>query len=296
MHDIINLFQSSPNIFIAFVGLIALLFGSFLNVVIARLPVTLKRGWRKDCYEYLDLTIPESEQSLSMQKLTLLLPRSHCPKCKNTLRIIDNIPILSYIFLRGCCHFCKRPISIKYPFVEALTAIACMLVAWKFGVSWQTIAGCILTCTIIVQAGIDFEHKMIPDEITMPMLWLGLILSLFEIFTTPQSSIIGAIGGYLTLWCIYWIFYLATKKEGMGYGDFKLLAMFGAWLGCQMLPFIIVFSSLLGSFIGIALLLFSAIKRDTRVPFGPFLALSGWIALLWGPQINNWYLYFARLY
>jgi leader peptidase (prepilin peptidase)/N-methyltransferase len=292
----IGLFKSSPNSFIFAVGLTSLLIGSFLNVVISRLPVTLKRDWRKECYEYLNISIPETEQALSLQKLNLLLPRSHCPKCKATLRAIDNIPILSYIFLRGKCHFCAQPISIQYPLIEALSAILCVLVACKFGVSWQTLAGCFFTYVLIVQSMIDLEHKMIPDEITIPVLWLGIILSVFTIFTDMKSAIFGAVVGYLTLFCVYWIFYLATKKEGMGFGDFKLLAMLGAFLGWQMLPFIIIFSSVFGSIVGIGLIIISTIKRDTRIPFGPFLAISGWIALMYGTELNSWYMHYMRLY
>jgi leader peptidase (prepilin peptidase)/N-methyltransferase len=296
MQDILFMFHSVPVLFIFSVGLIALLFGSFLNVVIARLPITLKQSWRKDCYEYLELSAPTPDQEECANKITLLLPRSHCPKCKATLRAIDNIPIISYLFLRGKCHFCHEPISIKYPVVEALTCILCMLVAWKFGVTWQTVAGCVLTCVLIAQSGIDIENKIIPDEITLPILWLGIILSLCPIFVNSQSSILGAVAGYLVLWLIYWCFYLVTKKEGMGFGDFKLLAMLGAWLGWQMLPFLIIFSSAIGSVVGVMFILFSKTDRNTRIPFGPFLAIAGWIALLCGPEINSWYLTYAGIY
>lgn len=288
--DILNLMHTSLPLFLFCVAILGLLFGSFLNVVISRLPISLKQGWRKECYEYLELTVPPPEQEELANKINLLLPRSYCPKCKTTLRAIDNIPILSYIFLRGRCHFCKAPISLKYPIIELLTSFLCVIVAWHFGVSWQTLAGCFLTCVLIVQAGIDFEHKIIPDEITLPVVWLGILLGTANIFTDIESSIYGATFGYLLLWFTYWIFYLATKKEGMGYGDFKLLAMLGAWLGWQMLPFIIIFSSVVGSIVGILLLLFTDKDRNARIPFGPFLAAAGWIALMWGAEINEWYI------
>lgn len=283
-------------VFIAFAGFMGLIVGSFLNVVIIRLPISLTQNWRRECYEYLELAIPASEQDKITSKINLLLPRSHCPKCKEQLRIIDNIPVLSYILLRGKCHFCKQVISIRYPIVELLTAIGCMLVAFKFGYSWQTATGCLLTCVLLVQAGIDLDYKIIPDEITMPMLWLGVILSLYPIFADSQSSIIGAVSGYLGLLGVYWLFYIATKKEGLGYGDFKLLGMLGAWLGWQMLPLIIILSSLVGSIVGIMFLLFHKSDLNTKIPFGPFLNLAGWVALVWGPEINQWYLEYSGIY
>jgi leader peptidase (prepilin peptidase)/N-methyltransferase len=182
---------------------------------------------------------------------------------------------------------------MQYPIVEALSAILCVIVAMRFGVTWQTIAGCFLTYTLIVQSTIDFRHTIIPDEITLPMIWVGLLLSIPVIFVAPQTAIIGAVGGYLFLWCIYWFFYWTTKKEGMGYGDFKLLAMLGAWIGWEMLPFIVLCSSILGSIIGIGFVLTKKKTLDRRIPFGPFLAIAGWIALIAGDAINTWYLQFA---
>lgn len=294
--DIFNFLAESPTLFTLCIGFLFLLIGSFLNVVISRLPISLKQDWRKDCYEYLELTIPTLEQEEYASKFNLLLPRSFCPNCRNTLRAIDNVPVLSYLFLRGKCHFCKEPISIKYPAVELLTSILCMLVAWNFGFAWQTAAGCILTCVLIAQSGIDLENKIIPDEITLPILWLGIIFSMFNIFTNLYASVLGAIFGYLVLFFIYWIFYLATKKQGMGYGDFKLLAMLGAWLGWQSLPFIIIFSSVTGAIIGATVILFSKKDRNTPIPFGPFLAVAGWIAMMCGHEINAWYISYIGMY
>jgi len=292
MNDLLSIFRSSPLIFIGFVTFISLLIGSFLNVVIARLPLILKRNWRKECFEYLEIPNDDNDS----KKISLFLPRSYCPKCKATLKAKDNIPILSYILLGGKCRSCKTHISLQYPIVESLTAILCMMVAWKFGVTWQTAAGCLLTQVLVAQSGIDLKHKIIPDEITISALWLAITLSLVPIFCDSEASIIGAVCGYLSLWLMYWFFYLTTKKEGMGYGDFKLLAMLGAWLGWQMLPFIIIFSSILGSIVGLSLLLFTQSTRNTRIPFGPFLAIAGWLALLWGPNINDWYLMQTGLY
>jgi len=282
MDDLLAIFNSAPTIFIAAVGLLSLLIGSFLNVVIARLPTILMRNWSKECYEYLE--IPNTDDK---EKLSLFLPRSYCPRCRAPIRAIDNIPILSYILLQGKCRQCKLGISIQYPLVEALTSILCMVVAWKFGVTWQTVAGCLLTQVMISQSGIDLKHKLIPDEITMPVLWLGVLLSIIPIFADSQSSIIGAAAGYLSLWLMFWFFYITTKKEGMGYGDFKLLAMVGAWLGWQMLPLVIICSSILGSFVGLSLLVFTSSTRNSRIPFGPFIAIAAWIAMLWGPNLND---------
>jgi len=293
INDLINIFNSSSAIFISCVGLISLLIGSFINVVIARLPKILMRQWRNECYEYLELPNTNPDDTT---KLSLFLPGSYCPKCKTSLKAIENIPLISYIFLRGKCRTCKNKISLQYPLVELLSSILCIVVAWKFGVTWQTVAGCVLTLVLISQSGIDLKHKIIPDEITLPVLWLGIILSLVPIFSTSVSSIIGAVSGYLILWLMYWMFYWITKKEGMGYGDFKLLAMLGAWLGWQLLPFILVCSSIIGSIVGVAFILCTKLDRNTRIPFGPFLAIAGWIALMWGHEINNWYMIKTGLY
>ncbi len=297
LQDMLHIFNNSLLIFLSFVGIISLFIGSFINVIIARLPNILMRQWRAQCYEFLELNDPQIEKSELYKGKSIFYelstPRSHCPKCKTPIRIIDNIPILSYIFLRGKCHTCQRSISVQYPIVEALTAILCIIIAYTFGPSIQTVAGCFLTYVLLSQSGIDFIHKLIPDEITLPMIWLGLCLSLTPVFADCSSAIWGAIFGYMSLWTIYWLFFLATKKEGMGYGDFKLLAMLGAWLGWQYLPFIILFSSVLGGVVGLVFLIIAKKDRDTQIPFGPFLAIAGWVALVYGEQINTWYLNYS---
>jgi len=294
MQDLIELFNKYTILFVSAVGFITLLFGSFLNVVISRLPAALQKEWRRQCEDFLAEDSYEEHESFTL--LGLFTPCSHCPHCKTPIKPYDNIPLLSYIILRGKCRSCHTHISLQYPIIEALTAVLCMIVAWNFGVTWQTVAGCFLTCVLIVQSGIDLEHKIIPDEITLPTLWLGIIISIWGIYATSTAAIIGAVAGYTILWVIYWVFYWITKKEGMGYGDFKLLAMLGAWLGWQALPLIVLFSSIMGSIIGVCTLLLLHKKRNFRIPFGPFLALAGWIALLWGPAINNWYAHYAGIF
>lgn len=297
MNYLLQTFYASEIIFIATVFLLSLIIGSFLNVVIARLPKTLNKEWSRQCFEFLknqkllkeNIHLEEDKNSF----VAFFVKPSHCPHCATNIKPYDNVPLLSYVLLHGKCRACQKRIAIQYPLIESLTAILASLVALYFDVSWQTLAGCVLTYVLIVQATIDIHHTIIPDEITIPMIWIGLFISTFGIFCDTNSSIIGAIFGYLSLWSVYWAFYLFTKKEGMGYGDFKLLAMLGAWLGWQMLPFIIIFSSTIGSIIGGIMLLRGKYKR--LIPFGPFLAIAGWIALIWGPKINAWYLHYTGL-
>jgi leader peptidase (prepilin peptidase)/N-methyltransferase len=297
MHELISIFKSSPLLFIGSVGLLALIIGSFLNVVICRLPKILFCNWRQQCFEFLEQPVPADDQEKIKHHensvCKLVLPRSACPHCHAAIKPYDNIPLLGFIFLRGKCRNCSKKISWQYPIVEAITAATCILVAAHFGVTWQTAAGCLFVCVLIVQATIDLQHTIIPDEITLLMLWIGLLLSLSNIFVDPQTAIIGAAAGYLILWIIYWLFYLVTKKEGMGFGDFKLLAMLGAWLGWQALPFIVLFSSALGAIVGVMYLLLTKKTTNHRIPFGPFLAMAGIIALLWGSSINQWYIAYA---
>lgn len=293
MLDLLNIVHNSQPTFLIFVGILSLIIGSLLNVVIVRLPVALHKDWRKQCYDFLELPAPKKDSDGVRSKNffhSLVVPRSHCPQCKKTIKFYDNIPVLSYILLRGKCRTCKKHISWRYPIIEIITTITGVSVAAKFGVTWQTLAGCFLSYILIVQSCIDLQHMLIPDEITLPILWLGLLLSLGNIFIDPHTAIIGATAGYLSLWCIYWAFYIFTGKEGMGYGDFKLLAMLGAWLGWQSLSFVVLFSSLLGTIIGGWLLIFTKILKERRIPFGPFIAIAGWTAMLWGSQINDWYL------
>ncbi len=275
---------TTPYAFTALMGVVGLLIGSFLNVVIYRLPIMMKRQWRNDCLEYLEL-----ENDAPTDIFNLALPASRCPHCQTQILARHNVPVLSYLWLRGKCANCREPISRRYPAVEFLTAFLSMIVAWHFGYGEQAAAGLLLTWVLIALSLIDLDHQLLPDVIVLPMLWLGLIASLFTIFANSSTSIIGAVSGYLALWSVYHGFKLFTGKEGMGHGDFKLLAMLGAWLGWQYLGLIILLSSVVGAFIGITLISLNKQNRDVPIPFGPYLAIAGWIALLWGNSLNQWY-------
>jgi leader peptidase (prepilin peptidase)/N-methyltransferase len=283
--------QNSAFLLLA-VTLIGLSVGSFLNVVVYRLPVMMERDWKKQCRELLEL---EKEEDRSQEPFDLIRPRSRCPHCGHQITALENIPILSYLILRGRCSGCGAPISLRYPMVELITAVLSFVVAWRYGFSWQTAALLPLTWALIALSLIDFDHKLLPDNIIFPFLWGGLILSLFGIFADPESAIIGAAAGYLSLWSIFQLFKILTGKEGMGYGDFKLLALFGAWHGWQYLLQIVLLSSLVGAVIGILLVLLRGHDRSIPIPFGPYLATAGWISLLWGKEINLIYLQLAGL-
>lgn len=282
--DILN---TSPILWVALVCLIGLMIGSFLNVVIYRLPIMMHLAWRKDCNEYLQNTpVP----TVTETPFNLVLPLSRCPHCGTQIKPYQNIPVISYVLLKGRCAHCQQPIAKRYPLIEALTAIISAVVAWHFGYSVQTVFALLLSWSLIALSVIDLDHQLLPDNITLPVLWLGLLLSLFDIFTDTHTSLIGAIAGYLSLWAVFHVFKLATGKEGMGYGDFKLLALFGAWLGWQYLPLIILLSSVVGAVVGVGLIVFARHQRNTPMPFGPYLAAAGWIALMWGKSLNQTYL------
>ena len=283
----LDILLNLPYLLTALVCLIGLLVGSFLNVVIYRLPIMMQRNWRKECTEYLQI---DSIDTQHQEPFNLVLPLSRCPNCNTPIKPYQNIPVISYLFLKGQCAACSHPISSRYPIVEGFTAITSAIVAWHFGYAPQTVFALLLTWSLIALSFIDIDHQLLPDNITLPVLWLGLFLSLFGFFTESHASIIGAIAGYLILWSVYHLFKLATGKEGMGYGDFKLLALFGAWLGWQYLPVIILLSSLVGAIIGLSMIII--VKRDHNIPipFGPYLAAAGWIALLWGNDLNQFYL------
>ncbi len=286
MHELHAILQSSPVLLTTLVFIIGLLLGSFLNVVIYRLPVMMARNWKKECTEYLELDSPAENNT----PFNLMVPLSRCPGCNTTIKPYQNIPVISYLFLAGKCSHCKTHISLRYPLIEAFTGITSAIVAWHFGYSLETLFALLLTWSLIALSFIDIDQQLLPDSITLPMLWLGLFLSLFSVYTDTHASIIGAIAGYLSLWTIYQLFKLATGKEGMGFGDFKLLALFGAWLGWQYLAIIILLSSLVGAVIGIAMVILVKKDRHTPIPFGPYLAAAGWITLIWGKQINTLYL------
>ncbi len=275
---------TTPIIFTILMGIVGLLVGSFLNVVIYRLPIMMQRQWRSDCLDYLQLENPTPPEIFN-----LALPASSCPHCQTQILARHNVPVLSYLWLRGQCAVCKEPISVRYPLIECFTALTSMLVAWHFGYSEQAAAGLLLTWSLIALTGIDLDHQLLPDAIVLPLLWLGLSLSLFNVFVSSSTSIIGALSGYLLLWSVYHGFKLFTGKEGMGKGDFKLLAALGAWLGWQYLGLIILLSSLVGAVIGMTLISLNKQKRDVPIPFGPYLAAAGLISLLWGNDLNAWY-------
>ena len=265
--------------------ILGLLVGSFLNVVIYRLPLMMESRWRRDCCELLEVA-QEKEGS----PLNLATPNSHCPHCKASIRPWQNIPVVSYLLLGGKCANCAVPISLRYPALELVTGLMTMALAWHFGLSPALLGAVLLTWSLIALTMIDVDHQLLPDDITLPLIWLGLLFNLNGAYVSLQEAVIGAMAGYVALWSVYWLFKLLTGKEGMGYGDFKLLAALGAWLGWQALPLIILLSSLVGAICGIALMIIKQRGREIPIPFGPYLAMAGWIALLWGDVIMARYM------
>jgi leader peptidase (prepilin peptidase)/N-methyltransferase len=282
--------QQSPVLLIVLASILGLMIGSFLNVVIYRLPVMMRSGWRRECLEYLQMPAEEVAETFN-----LLWPGSRCPACKTEIKAYQNIPVLSYLWLRGKCGHCSAPISLRYPLIEVFTGLCSALVAWHFGYGLPMLFGLLLTWCLIALSFIDIDQQLLPDSITLPVLWLGLFLSLFSIYTDAHASIIGAVAGYLSLWSVYYLFKLLTGKEGMGFGDFKLLALLGAWLGWQYLPLIIILSSLVGACIGVTMIIFRQHDASRPMPFGPYLAAAGWLALIWGSDLNRLYLNFVGL-
>jgi leader peptidase (prepilin peptidase) / N-methyltransferase len=313
MHDVfeswIYLMQSSPAVFIALVFLLSLLVGSFLNVVIHRVPIMLEREWKAQAKEILsqDATQVGAEpptlnlQSSTEPKYNLVVPRSACPQCGAPITALQNIPVISYLFLRGKCAKCAAKISIRYPIVELVTGLLSAAVAWKFGFTWYTFAALALTWMLIALTVIDFDTQLLPDNMTLPLVWLGLLVSLgttipdLKLPVDTHSSIVGAVAGYLSLWGVFHLFKWITGKEGMGYGDFKLFAALGAWLGWQMLPLIILLSAFTGAVVGISLIVFRGRDKNIPIPFGPYLAAAGWIALMYGNNLVHSYLQIAGL-
>lgn len=279
--------QLNPGSFVLVVAVLGLTIGSFLNVVIYRLPVMMERAWHSECAEILDL--PEKTPA-GAEPLSLVVPRSRCPHCGHGITALENIPLLSYLFLRGRCAACGHRISFRYPFVEALSALLAAAVAWHFGFTLRTATALALTWALIALSFIDLDRTWLPDSITLPFLWLGLGLSLLPVHASVEDSLIGAIAGYGVLWMVYHLFKLLTGKEGMGHGDFKLMGMLGAWLGWQSLPAIVLLSSLVGAVVGVVLILARGHDRSVPIPFGPYIAAAGWITLLWGSDLTRWYL------
>ncbi len=286
-----QLFVESPILFVAVIFAFCLVIGSFLNVVIHRLPIMMEREWRAQCDEVAK-TPPEYE--LPQGRFDLVVPRSRCPSCGALIKAWQNIPVISYLLLGGRCASCKESISARYPGVELLTAVLAAVCAWQFGASIEAIMAVMLTLALIPIALIDADTQLIPDSIVLPLMWIGLAMSLWHpvagadtLFIAPRDAIIGALAGYLSLWSVYQLFKLVTGKEGMGYGDFKLLAALGAWLGWQQLHIIILMSAVVGAIVGIALMVFRKHERSVPIPFGPYLAGAGWLAMLWGDAIQN---------
>jgi leader peptidase (prepilin peptidase)/N-methyltransferase len=282
---VFEVYELHPWFFYACILPLGLIVGSFLNVVIYRLPLMMELRWRQDCCELLEVGQGPTDPPLSLST-----PNSHCPHCKSPVKPWQNIPVVSYLILGGKCGCCETAISSRYPVIEISTAALTVLVGSHFGASWALLAAMLFTWSLIALTMIDVDHQLLPDDITLPLLWLGLLFNIFGTFATLQSAVIGAIFGYLILWSVYWLFKLLTGKEGMGYGDFKLLAALGAWLGWQALPIIILMSSLVGAVVGVALMVIKRRGKEIPIPFGPYLAAAGFISLIWGEEIMNRYL------
>jgi leader peptidase (prepilin peptidase)/N-methyltransferase len=272
----ISQFEQHPVLYLGTLFVFGSLIGSFLNVVIYRLPVMMQREWRSDCLEFL-----EQSNDTEDTRFNLSVPRSRCGECGHQITALENIPIVSYLVLGGKCSSCKT--------LELFTALVSLVVGWHFGVSLQAMAALLLTWSLIAASGIDIGHKLLPDNITLPLLWLGILLSLFDVFVSLEDSVIGVMAGYMSLWSVFMLFKLFTGKEGMGYGDFKLLAMLGAWLGWKPLLVVILTSSLVGAVVGISMIVLKKTERGTQIPFGPYLAAAGWMTLLWGDELMRFY-------
>ena len=279
-----EILSSNAAVLVTFSVIFGLLVGSFLNVVIHRLPKMMEREWHANCLELQGIEAPQQA------KYTIVTPRSACPKCGHQITALENIPVISYLMLGGKCKGCKTGISLRYPLIEALTGALIGLVAAKYGYTDTSLFAFILVFALVTLTLIDVDTQLLPDDITLPLLWLGLIFNFNGGFTDLKSAVLGAIFGYLILWSVYWAFKLVTGKEGMGYGDFKLLAAIGAWFGWQMLPAVILLSSVVGALIGIGLIVFKGKGGGTAIPFGPFLALGGIAALFFGTQLMQLYL------
>jgi len=294
--DITATMQNHLWFYLTTIGLVSLCIGSFLNVVIYRLPLMMQKEWQTECRLLLadELTNAKAKQTNAQTTDTfnLVKPNSCCPKCKAAIKPWQNIPIISWLLLKGKCATCNNPISVRYPLVEAITAILSLVVAYTFGATEQALLYIVVTWALVALTFIDIDHMLLPDQLTLPLLWLALIASVMGYTIAPSDAIIGAACGYLSLWSVFWLFKLITGKEGMGYGDFKLLAVFGALLGWQSLLTIILLSSVVGAVIGIALLSIQGKDKATSIPFGPYLAIAGWIAMLWGTQLQNSYFNF----
>lgn len=289
MSQLTDIFSLYPSLFIGYLFIVGLVVGSFLNVVIYRLPVMMERSWREECQSLLSTESEDKATAHNKTKFNLATPRSTCPQCKNPIRWYDNIPVISWCLLKGRCRDCKTSISARYPLIELLSGLMSAFVAWKLGVEASTLFALIFCWTLIALTFIDLDTFLLPDQLTLPLMWLGLLVSLTGAFTTPESAILGAALGYLLLFSLYWGFKLLTGKEGMGYGDFKLLAALGAWLGWESLLLVILLSSTVGALTGIAMIVFKGHDKQQPIPFGPYLAIAGLISFFYQDQIVQFY-------
>jgi len=287
--NLAHLFQQSSAFFYFTIATISLAVGSFLNVVIYRTPKMMEYNWYQECREFLADEVKNIEAK-KLTPMTLSKPDSTCPSCGHKIRFYENIPVLSWLVLKGKCSACSNKISARYPLVELATMLLSLIVAQHFGATIATPLVILLTWGLIALTMIDFDHMLLPDQITLPLLWLGLLININGTFVPLTDAVIGAAVGYMSLFSVFWLFKLLTGKEGMGYGDFKLFAVFGAWIGWQLLPLLILMASVVGAIIGIALMIFKNHQKEQGIPFGPYLAIAGWITLLWGEGIWSWYL------
>lgn len=289
MTDFLNLTYIPAGWLYAFAAVFGLLCGSFFNVVIGRLPIMMERAWQRECAHNQGQTPP------AQPAFNLAVPASHCPKCKAPVGPLDNIPVLSYLFLGAKCRHCKTPISARYPLIEILSAVIIVACLATFGFTGEALAYTLLIWFLLILSSIDLDHMLLPDQLTLPLLWLGLLGAITVLPVGPTDAIIGAVAGYLFLWSLFWVFKLLTGKEGLGYGDFKLLAALGAWLGWQLLPLIILLASFAGAIVGISMMLIGKKAQGSPMPFGPFLAAGGVLALFWGEAIYQWYWQWAGI-
>lgn len=297
--SILDILQQNAVAFYGVVAFVSLMVGSFLNVVIHRLPIMMERAWRDGMEEYAASAtdvVAGDERATESSAITndpdvfnLAVPRSRCPSCGQEITAWQNVPVISYLLLGGKCANCRTPISIRYPIVEFVTMILSLVVAWTFGPSAEAVLGILVTWFFVSMTMIDIDHQLLPDSLTLPLMWIGLLAALIPVFTDLRSAVIGAAAGYLVLWTVYQLFRIITGKEGMGYGDFKLLAAIGALLGWQSLPIVILLSSLVGAIVGLVIIAVTGRDKNIPIPFGPYLAAAGWIAMLWGNSLSNWY-------
>ncbi len=289
LDQVISTFEQVPVFYLVTVTIFSLMVGSFLNVVIYRLPKIMEYTWYQECREYLSDEVA-AKPTRELKPITLSKPNSACPHCGKAIKFYENIPVISWLLLKGKCSNCKTPISKRYPIIESVTAMLGLVVASHYGVTWVAFWVLLLTFALIALTMIDLDHMLLPDQITLPILWLGLLINLNGIIVPLEEALIGAVAGYMSLFSIFWLFKLLTGKDGMGHGDFKLVALFGAWMGWQLLPLLILMASFVGAVVGISLMMFKNHQRDQAIPFGPYLAVAGWVCLLWGNGIWSWYL------